>query len=64
MKVKEKEFLGYFDYQGEFLYFDEDGTAALKTTEVIPGRRLSRDWSLIPKSENEQKTPGHRSGYF
>ena len=31
MKVKEKEFLGYFDYQGEFLYFDEDGTAALKT---------------------------------
>ncbi len=42
MKVKEKEFLGYFDYQGEFLYFDEDGTAALKTTEVIPGARVYR----------------------
>ncbi len=45
MKVKEKEFLGYFDYQGEFLYFDEDGTAALKTTEVIPGAPFIEDWS-------------------
>lgn len=37
MQVKEKEFLGYFDYQGELLYFDQEGTAALKTTELIPG---------------------------
>ena len=37
MQVKEKEFLGYFDYQGELLYFDQEGTAALKTTELISG---------------------------
>ena len=37
MKVKEKEFLGYFDYRGRVLYFDEEGAAALKTTEVIHG---------------------------
>ncbi len=37
IKVKEKTFLGYFDYDGAFLYFDDNGTAALKTSEVIEG---------------------------
>ena len=40
VKVTEKTFLGYFDYQGEFLYFDDTGTAALKSTDVIPGAPL------------------------
>ena len=55
MKVKEKEFLGYFDYQGEFLYFDEDGTAALKTTEVIPGAPFIEGLELNTKKVKMNK---------
>ena len=41
-----------------FCYFDEDGTAALKTTEVIPGAPFIEGLELnTKKSENEQKTP-------
>ncbi len=34
MKVKEKEFLGYFDYQGEFLYFDESNKYELSSDRL------------------------------
>lgn len=55
MKVKEKEFLGYFDYQGEFLYFDEEGTAALKTTEVIHGAPFIEGLELNTKKVKMNK---------
>lgn len=35
--VREKEMLGYVDYDGAFLYFDRDGTACLRTKEVLDG---------------------------
>lgn len=37
VQVKEKTFHGRIDYEGEFLYFDKDGMAALKTADVIEG---------------------------
>lgn len=55
MKAKEKEFLGYFDYQGEFLYFDEEGTAALKTTEVIHGAPFIEGLELNTKKVKMNK---------
>lgn len=58
LKVKEKEFLGYFDYQGEFLYFDQNGTAALKTAEVIPGAPFIEGLNLdAEKVKMNQKLP-------
>lgn len=35
--VKEKTFEGCMDYDGGYLYFDESGTACLKSTEYIEG---------------------------
>lgn len=35
--VKEKDLAGYLDYDGAYLYFDRDGTAALRTKKVIEG---------------------------
>ena len=35
--VREKDMLGYVDYDGAFLYFDENGTASLRTKEVLEG---------------------------
>lgn len=37
VKVTEKEMTGYVDYDGAYLYFDENGTATLRTTRVIEG---------------------------
>lgn len=37
VQVKEKEFSGRIDYNGVFLYFDQDGTASLITEAVIEG---------------------------
>lgn len=58
LKVKEKEFLGYFDYQGEFLYFDQEGTAALKTAEVVLGAPFIEGLELnAEKVKMNQKLP-------
>lgn len=35
--VKEKEITGYIDYKDQYLYFDKDGTALLKTAERLKG---------------------------
>ena len=35
--VTEKEMTGYVDYDGAYLYFDENGTATLRSTRVIEG---------------------------
>ena len=35
--VKEKEITGYIDYKDQYLYFDKDGTALLKTAEKLDG---------------------------
>ena len=35
--VKEKEITGYIDYKDQYLYFDKDGTALLKTSEKLDG---------------------------
>ena len=50
MKVKEKEFLGYFDYQGEFLYFDEDGRTAVQpeTWLLILYLHFSKNRTMFP----------------
>lgn len=37
VKVQEKTMLGYVDYDGAYLYFDRDGTASLRTKEVMEG---------------------------
>ena len=37
VKVTEKEMAGYVDYDGAYLYFDGDGTASLRTSQVIEG---------------------------
>lgn len=37
VQVTEKKFSGRVDFNGEFLYFDKDGIASLKSTEVIEG---------------------------
>lgn len=37
VKVREKKMLGYVDYDGAFLYFDEEGTAVLRTKKVMEG---------------------------
>ena len=37
VKVTEKEMTGYVDYDGAYLYFDENGTATLRSTRVIEG---------------------------
>ncbi len=35
--VKEKEMLGYVDYDGAYLYFDRNGIASLRTKEILEG---------------------------
>ncbi len=35
--VKEKVITGYIDYKDQYLYFDKDGTALLKTAEKLKG---------------------------
>ena len=35
--VKEKDMLGYVDYDGACLYFDKDGIASLRTKELLEG---------------------------
>ena len=35
--VKEKEMLGYVDYDGACLYFDKNGIASLRTKELLEG---------------------------
>ncbi|OUP86560.1 cell division protein FtsQ [Lachnoclostridium sp. An169] len=37
VKVKEKEMAGYVDYDGAYLYFDGEGTATVRTSQVIEG---------------------------
>ena len=37
VKVEEKEMAGYVDYDGAYLYFDETGTAVLRSKKVIEG---------------------------
>ena len=37
VQVKEKSMIGYIDYDGAFLYFDEEGTACVRTKKVIEG---------------------------
>ncbi len=37
IQVKEKKFSGRVDLNGEYLYFDENGVASLKTAEIIEG---------------------------
>lgn len=37
VQVKEKTLAGRIDYDGAFLYFDKDGTASLKSDDVIDG---------------------------
>lgn len=37
LQVKEKKFSGRVDLNGEYLYFDENGVASLKNTEIIEG---------------------------
>lgn len=40
VEVKEKTFTGRLELNGEFLYFDEEGIASYKSTEVIEGVML------------------------
>ncbi len=37
MAVREKDMLGYVDYDNAYLYFDQDGMASLRTKKVIEG---------------------------
>ncbi len=65
MKVTEKSFLGYFDYEGEFLYFDEQGTAALKTADTIEGAPFIEGLGIEEsKVEMNEKLPVSDEGVF
>lgn len=65
MTVEEKKFLGYFEYKKEFLYFDEEGTAALKTPEVIEGAPFIEGLAIDEsKVKMNQKLPVTEQGIF
>ena len=37
VQVKEKNMIGYVDYDGAYLYFDHEGTALVRTKKVVEG---------------------------
>ncbi len=37
VQVRERKMAGYVDYDGGYLYFDENGTAILRTSRVVEG---------------------------
>ena len=53
--VKEKEFTGRMEYNGENIYFDEEGIVSYRSTEVIEGTWLvtgaQTDWEKLKMGE-------------
>lgn len=65
MTVEEKNFLGYFEYEDEFLYFDEEGTAALKSPDIIEGAPFIEGLEIkSSKVKMNQKLPVTEEGIF